>query len=83
MTNQNNDLNDNTPTEITREDIENVLKKFEDGFFEIKSSICFSCGKEHLPNYGYITSECDECYFKRFPADVRKAFFMDIINSIL
>lgn len=68
-------MENDEPTEITRADIDNVMARLESGEFDSKLTPCTKCGKEHLTNYGNHWSECDECFFARFPKEQRQAFF--------
>jgi len=61
------------PTEITADDIDKVMKYLM--ISEMKPKICSACCKENYTDvYGHMFSECDECYFKRFPNDEVEAF---------
>lgn len=62
------------PTEITRDDLDNICNKLLAGDFDLKPRPCIGCNKQHLPNYGYVFGECDECYLSRFPKDKVEAF---------
>ncbi len=61
------------PTELTQEDIYEVLKKLMNE--EIRKHQCFKCSKEYLGSYGHHIGECDECWFSRFPIEEKEAFF--------
>lgn len=65
----------NEPTEITAKEVDEFVKMFERGDFEVKQRPCRSCGKDHFPNYGFHIDECDQCFFKRFPEKQKRAFF--------
>ncbi len=65
---------DNTPTELTVEDINNTLQKLLDD--EIREKHCTVCNKGfYLQSYGYLFGECDECYFSRFPKEQVEKFY--------
>ncbi len=62
------------PTILTTEDIDKVFEKMMTE--EIKEKKCSSCGKGfYLDSYGHAFGECDECYFARWPAEERRAFY--------
>lgn len=73
---------DDKPTEITIEDIDNVLKKIENGDFDIKKTDCLCCGKSHLPNYGWQILQCDECFFSRYTKEQKEEFFRRILEDL-
>lgn len=60
------------PTEISIEDFDKIIERFENGEFDIKMRQCFKCQKEFLPNYDDM--KCDECYFSQFPKEQVKQF---------
>ncbi len=65
---------DDSPTEITREDIDKFVDQLMNS--EIKPKTCFSCSKEYyFDSYGHMFMECDECYFKRFPKEQVEEFY--------
>lgn len=66
-------IHDDKPSEIRREDIDNLVKKLLNGDFDIKTRPCFKCGKDFLPNYD--TEKCDECFFNQFPKDRVREFY--------
>lgn len=65
---------DNTPTELTTDDIDKFIQEIDMGKFDIKIRECMKCGNEHLPNYGYGMMECDPCFFSRFPKEQVEEF---------
>lgn len=66
-------MNDDEPTQLTSKDINDFMKKLENGDFDIKMHACWECSKEFLPNYDSM--KCDECFFSQFPKDQVKAFY--------
>ncbi len=65
---------DDTPTELTRDDIDNFVNKIMTE--EIKPHTCCKCNKEYwFCSYGDHIGECDECWFARFPKEEREAFY--------
>ena len=69
---------DNTPTELTIEDIHKALEALKN-YTMIRR--CWGCSKEFLPNYS--GEECDQCYFDKFPKDQVTAYYKSIIKDIL
>lgn len=67
-------MNNDQPTELTKEDIDNFVKNLKENS-EIKSKTCIKCAKKHFNSYGYHLGECDECYFKRFPKEQVENFY--------
>lgn len=62
------------PTEITQQDIDTFFNKLMTE--EIKKHQCFKCSKEYYGgSYGHPISECDECWFSRFPKKEVHAFY--------
>lgn len=62
------------PTEITIEDIERAVEYLNN--LEIKENTCFKCSKKYYGNsYGNHISECDECWFSRFPEEEVEVFY--------
>lgn len=65
------------PTEITIEDIDRCFERLLHS--EITKHECFKCMKKYMHSYGHNFSECDECYFSRFPKkeveDFCRSFF--------
>jgi DNA-directed RNA polymerase subunit RPC12/RpoP len=43
--------------------------------FNPKPKTCVSCGEERFFTYGANFSECEECYFKRFPKEDVEKFY--------
>ena len=66
-------IEEDYPTELTIQDIDNLVKKFMNGDFDIKKRECFTCSKEFFPNYHDF--ECDECFFSRFPEKEVERFY--------
>ena len=64
---------DDEPTVLSIEDIDNFLEKIMNQ--EIKKYQCFKCSQEYLQSYGHHISECDECWFSRFPKEEVKKFY--------
>ena len=66
------------PTEITVADLEKCFEKLLTQ--EIKKHQCFKCSKEYYGgSYGHHISECDECWFSRFPKDQVEAFYRSFL----
>lgn len=61
------------PTEITVDDLDRFLEIYMNK--EIKPNVCFKCNKEYFGSYGHHISECDECFFSRFPKEQVRAFY--------
>lgn len=62
------------PTEITSEEIDCFVEKLRTE--EIQEKKCSSCNKGfYFHSYGWAFSECDECYFARWPKKEREEFF--------
>ena len=59
---------DDSPTILTREDIDKALMNFE-----LKKRKCLSCAQEFYANYS--REECDECFFSKFPKEERDKFY--------
>lgn len=74
------EINDDKPTELTSNDIDKFVQDLENGKYIIKMKQCFKCEKEHFPNYGSYLSECDECYFSRFPKEQVRQFFRSFLE---
>ena len=74
-------MSDYNPTELTAEDIDAVVKEWEDNIHRpIRMTDCPSCGVE-LPYMltDYYTGQCQECFYARKPwcgiAAVEDAYF--------
>lgn len=63
---------DDSPTELTQNDVEEFFQKFLNGDYDLKPRPCFGCSKLFIPNCSDM--ECDECWFSRFPKDQVEAF---------
>ncbi|MCF1193325.1 hypothetical protein LRR18_17180 [Mangrovimonas sp. AS39] len=61
------------PTELTSEDIDKFVENLMNS--EIKKNNCFKCGKRYFGGYGHHISECDECWFSRFPKEQVTEFY--------
>lgn len=61
------------PTELTGEDVDKFFVKLMNGDYDVKKRPCFGCGKDFYPNYDYC--ECDECYFAKWPKEMKEEFF--------
>jgi hypothetical protein len=68
----------NESTILSREDIDNFLKKLLNGDFDIKKQTCLICTKEFFPNYD--DCKCDECYFAQFPKEQVKQFYRSFFD---
>lgn len=67
-------MENDKPTELSIKDIDNFVESLMNS--EIKPKTCLTCSKEfYLDSYGWMFGECDECYFKRWPEEDKKAFF--------
>jgi hypothetical protein len=72
---------DDTPKEITIDDINNLLKSIEEILLTPPAkTICPSCGEEIFTMCSdYFTGQCQECFHQRKPwcssAPIRNAFF--------
>lgn len=70
------------PTELTREDIDRVMKQWEeDAKKPIRMTRCPSCDEEIAYILtDYYTGQCQECFYSRKPwcssSPVRDAFFV-------
>lgn len=70
------------PTEITREDIDKVMKMWEEEANKPpKMTHCTSCEKEMLLMLtDYYTGQCQECFYARkkwvYSSPVRDSFFV-------
>lgn len=64
---------DDSPTELTREDIDKFIEDLMGGKYDIKKRPCWKCSKPFYPNYD--DSKCDECFFARFPKEEVQAFY--------
>jgi NMD protein affecting ribosome stability and mRNA decay len=69
------------PTELTREDIDRVMKQWEEDLNKpVAMTHCPSCDK-HMPLIltDYYTGQCQECFWARKPwlstSPVRDAYF--------
>lgn len=65
-------MTNDLPTELTIADIDAMRARIENGDLDLKLRHCFKCGEDFLPNYDF--SECDECYFSKFPKDQVEIF---------
>jgi hypothetical protein len=63
---------DDSPTELTIEDVNKFLHELLNGDFDLKPRPCFKCSKEFFPNYDL--TECDECFFSQFNKKDVEAF---------
>jgi len=72
---------DDEPTFLTSTDIDNFFAKIMNGDFDSKMIPCWTCGKQHFPSYGSLVYECDECWFKRFPEEDVKEFYIATDND--
>jgi hypothetical protein len=65
---------DGEPTVLTRDDIDNFVKKLET--HEIPRHTCLNCSKTYIfDSYGHHVGVCDQCWFDQFPKEQVREFY--------